>query len=104
MIAATASTYVGYLCTDQYQAIDLLSTFVAATNKCTELLKESYVLVNPIHFHKQAFGVDPQLGVVLMPFRPKWSNDVYRVFEAVLARKGFRCWRADVDKRDDAVM
>src|SRR5207245_10497508 len=70
--------------------------------------KNSYGLINPVHFHKQSLKVECNLGEVLMPFpkksRHEWSNDVLKVFESTMKEKGFQCWRADMEDRDDNVM
>jgi hypothetical protein len=89
---------------EYYQALNVLGAFLALVEKKNQLQEEQFVLVKPKHFHTHTFKEEKDLCVVLMPFGPEWSEDVFEIFDVTVKKKGFRCWRSDVDINDDAIM
>ncbi len=59
--------------------------------------------VNP-RFQVKKFQEEEDLIVILMPFSPKWSNDVFKVFSSSAKSKNFRVWRSDLTFKDDNIM
>jgi hypothetical protein len=70
----------------------------------TSIKEDAYMYVRPIHFATTRLVVDPSLAVVLMPFRPRWSDDMFGQYKQALARCGMTAWRSDREFKDDIIM
>lgn len=63
-----------------------------------------FMYVAPNHFRTTHFVTDPNLIVVLMPFAPDWSEDVFHIFKSAGQSRGYTVWRADQEFTDDNIM
>lgn len=89
---------------EHYWAILALINFKKAAFNYPEICEGGYMHIYPKHFRDFSFPIKDNLIVVLMPFTPRWSRAVYKVFESSGKDKGFEVWRSDNNIKDDQIM
>jgi hypothetical protein len=91
---------------ENYYALLLLNNFYNMIYE-TKLNGDTFMIVNPKYFLNKDFAVQDNLAVVLMPFKPDWSDEIYEVFkDAVGSYTGitFSTWRSDEEYTDDVII
>ena len=89
---------------EHHQAMTLLAELIELAAKQPDINGVKLMYIEPKHFEKTTFVVQENLAVVLMPFKPNWSNDVFDVIKRTLEAKSFEAWRSDLSFKDDQIM
>jgi hypothetical protein len=89
---------------ETFQAVSVLAEYIKLLDKRPNLRDEGFMWIDPKHFDEKNFVTEPDLAVVLMPFDPEWSGDLFDVFKNAANNRKFRAWRSDLQHGDDKIM
>ena len=86
---------------ENYYALQILNDFSAIIND-SDRKEDEFMIVSPKLFKGDDYTIDEKLCVVIMPFKTKWSKEIYNTFKE--ATTGFTIWRSDEEYTDDVII
>lgn len=89
---------------EHYQAMAVLATFLRVLQSQPQIAERKFMWVSPRHFEPNNLTEEDNYAVVLMPFTPPWSGDVFNSIKEAAQSKGVRVWRSDVSFKDEKIV